>query len=218
MPAKLLLPLFALAILLSACSSDRELPVEPPVAAVDSSLGSMGSSSSQSSIAMDDSEELMVGTMEYTADLSQSFIAFTGAKGDIIAHEGRFEDIDFSMTVTDGSPTDLFITFAIDSIVTDNEKLTTHLKSADFFDATTFPEATFIADSFVDSGKGMYAITGMFTMHGVTKKEIVTAKITSTYLTATHVLDRTDYGIGGTTEGLKAVDAAVPLEIKVVFN
>ncbi|MDA0375736.1 MAG: YceI family protein [bacterium] len=122
------------------------------------------------------------------------------------------------MTVAHGSPTDLFITFAIDSIVTDNEKLTTHLKSADFFDATTFPEAIFIADSFVDSGEGIYAITGMLTMHGVTKKEIVTAKITSTYLTATHVIDRTDYGIGGPADGLKAVDPAIPLDIKVVFN
>ncbi|MBT4120325.1 MAG: YceI family protein [Candidatus Peribacter sp.] len=224
MSPKLLLPLFALAILLSACGTtvineeDRELPEQPPVAAEDSSLGSTGNSSSQLSIAPMKKEGDKAEPMEYTADLSQSFIAFTGAKGNIVSHEGKFEDFDLSLTVVNGEPTALTATFNIESMVTDSEGLTTHLKSADFFDAATFPESSFVADSITSTGEDMYAITGTLNLHGVSKTEIINAKITQSYLTVNHTLDRTDYGIGGSTEGVKAVDAAVPLEIKVVFN
>ncbi len=220
MSPKLLVPLFALAVLLSACGStviteeDRVLPENPLAAVEKSSVGSQGYSSSNASVF----SAITEGTYEErAADLSQSFIAFTGSKGDIISHEGKFENIDFSITLTDSLLTDLTITIGIDSIVADPEKLTNHLKSSDFFDAATFSEAVFVAESFVNTGGDEYAITGTLSLHGVSKKEIINATITQQYLTTNFTIDRTAYGIGAPPEGLKAIDAAVPMEVKVVF-
>ena len=57
----------------------------------------------------------------------------------------------------------------IDSIDTNQAQRDEHLKSADFFDAATYPELTFVSTSFEKQGEGEYKITGDLTLHGVTK-------------------------------------------------
>ena len=56
------------------------------------------------------------------------------------------------------------------SVSTNNEQRDEHLKSADFFDAATFPIITFTATKYssVDND-GSYELTGDLTLHGVTK-------------------------------------------------
>ena len=64
------------------------------------------------------------------------------------------------------------ITFTADihSINTGNEQRDGHLKSADFFDAATFPQITFVATgtTLVDND-GSYDMSGDLTIKGVTK-------------------------------------------------
>lgn len=55
-----------------------------------------------------------------------------------------------------------------DSITTNNEQRDQHLKSADFFDAASFPKLSFSATKLAGKGDGEYELTGNLTLHGVT--------------------------------------------------
>ncbi len=57
----------------------------------------------------------------------------------------------------------------MNTIDTDNDKRDAHLKTADFFDATKFPEILFESTSFKKDGNGIFTITGNLTLHGITK-------------------------------------------------
>ncbi len=56
----------------------------------------------------------------------------------------------------------------VDSIHTNNEQREQHLKSADFFDAATYPKMSFTSTNFTVKGDGEYELAGNLTMHGVT--------------------------------------------------
>jgi polyisoprenoid-binding protein YceI len=107
----------------------------------------------------------------FSFDPSSSTIGYTGKKitG---SHSGRFGA--FTGEVRVGKdPASSGVTLAIDmgSITSDNEKLTGHLKSAEFFDVATFPQATFASTSITADGTGgaTHTVRGNLTLHGVTK-------------------------------------------------
>ena len=58
----------------------------------------------------------------------------------------------------------------IDSFV---PKLDEHLKSADFFDAGQFPQATFKSTSVRATGEGRLEVTGNLELHGVTRPVVL---------------------------------------------
>ena len=58
----------------------------------------------------------------------------------------------------------------MNSIYTDNEKLTEHLKSEDFFHVEDFPMARFDLDEAVAKGDDLYELSGTLDLHGVAKK------------------------------------------------
>jgi len=92
------------------------------------------------------------------------------------------------------------ITLDIDttSLFTDFDKLTTHLKSPDFFETRRFPTARFESTK-IQNGEGTTQITGKLTLHGVTKEITVPAKVEVTdaglKLTSEFTVNRLDYGI-----------------------
>ena len=55
----------------------------------------------------------------------------------------------------------------------DNDKLTGHLKSPDFFDVAKFPTITFKSKSIAAAGAGKAKVTGDLTLHGVTKEVVL---------------------------------------------
>jgi len=90
----------------------------------------------------------------------------------------------------------------IDTGVADRDK---HLRSADFFDVEKFPEISFKSKSIKATGKDTYAVTGAFTMHGVTKEVTLPVAFNGTakdpwggqragFSTET-TINRKDYGI-----------------------
>ncbi len=157
------------------------------------------------------------------ADKEESFIAFTGAKGSIISHEGAFDDYDFSLTLSEIDPgdledADLTVTVQIESIRTDTDLLTTHLLSSDFFDAEKFPQAVFIADTITEIGPDMYRIDGGLAIKDVALPISVEAEITDQSFVAEFVIDRTDYGVGEPTGGVFTdIDHDIPVEVHIVF-
>lgn len=83
---------------------------------------------------------------------------------------GTFTDWDGTIT---GDPADwkdgsVVVKIRTASISTNNARRDTHLRSADFFDATTYPELTFKSTSVAVSGQSI-TLNGDLTMRGVTR-------------------------------------------------
>jgi polyisoprenoid-binding protein YceI len=124
-----------------------------------------------------------------------STISFVGSKV-TGSHEGGFKEFSGTIEVADGkiAPASK-ITIQMDSLWSDNDRLTGHLKNADFFDVPTFPTAEFVVTSMNDSGE----LTGNLTMHGVTKSITFPSDVeiagSSVSLKAEFDIKRFDWGI-----------------------
>ncbi len=98
-------------------------------------------------------------------------VGFVGSKV-TGTHEGGFEDFDGEVVMTSDSPEGATVNVTIDtnSLWSDDERLTGHLKSADFFDVETYPTATFNSTAIAANDDGTYTLTGNLDLHGVTKQ------------------------------------------------
>jgi len=141
---------------------------------------------------------------------STSTIGWVGAKltGD---HTGGFESFEGRVEL-DARGRIEGLSFEVDttSIFSDNDMLTGHLKSADFFDVETYPSATFVS---TDVKKGLdrafakdptakgatHTITGKLTIRGITKTIKFPAKIQKTRKSVTA---STEFSINRTSFGL----------------
>ncbi len=107
-----------------------------------------------------------------------SSIGFVGSKltG---RHDGGFHSFEGEIRLVDGDPTRSSVELSIDttSLWADNEKLTGHLKSPDFFDVATYPTAAFQSTEINPDGDH-YQMVGNLTLHGITKKISFPAHIT----------------------------------------
>ncbi len=105
-------------------------------------------------------------------------IKFVGTKKDG-KHEGTFKKVEGTLSVdaADISKSKLSVTIDIESMTTDADKLTAHLKSPDFFDAKANPTAKFVATAIkAGATKDTYSITGDLTLLGKTHPVIFEAK------------------------------------------
>jgi polyisoprenoid-binding protein YceI len=133
--------------------------------------------------------------------LGDSTIGFTGSKV-TGSHDGGFRSFEGSFVLEGGQLVgdDNHIVIQMDSAWSDSDRLTGHLISADFFEVETYPEASFkVTAATPESDTMTYALTGDFTLHGVTKHIMFPATITQegdTFgLKSEFVIKRTDYGI-----------------------
>jgi polyisoprenoid-binding protein YceI len=99
---------------------------------------------------------------------SESTVGFIGSKvtGN---HNGGFKNVAGTINVDGGKITGTpEIKIGMKSIWTDTDRLTGHLRSADFFDVEKFPISTFSVTAIEGTGP-TNKITGNLEMHGVTK-------------------------------------------------
>ena len=98
---------------------------------------------------------------------------------------GGFKKFEGTLNVADGKlvAAGSKIVIDMDSIWTNSEKLTTHLKNADFFNVPEIPTTTFEATGITET-EGNMEITGDLTMHGVKKSISFPAEFTVTDETA----------------------------------
>ncbi|MCI0703017.1 MAG: YceI family protein [Planctomycetia bacterium] len=133
---------------------------------------------------------------KYTLTGDNAKITFVGSKPDG-KHEGGFKKLTGTATVTDGTLSKIEVEIDTDSLYSDDEKLTRHLKSPDFFGTKDNPKATFKTTKIEKADKG-YKITGDLTMLGKTKSVSFPATVTAgeTFgLTAEFKIDRTQWGM-----------------------
>jgi polyisoprenoid-binding protein YceI len=135
------------------------------------------------------------------ADPAASSIGFVGAKitGD---HSGSFKTFTGETVVEGTAPKSVKFTIETGSVTSDDEKLTGHLKSPDFFDVEKFPKAEFVSTAIVAktaAGGATHEITGDLDLHGVKKAITFPATITietaSAKGTAEFKINRKDFSI-----------------------
>ncbi len=107
---------------------------------------------------------------DWNLDTSHSSVTFEVRHMAIAKVKGGFGDFSGTITGEPGKPG----TFSVEAVIqaasidTGNEKRDEHLRSADFFDAATFPTITFRSTGVkMDGDEG--TLTGELTMHGVTR-------------------------------------------------
>jgi polyisoprenoid-binding protein YceI len=162
-------------------------------------------------------------------DAAHSKVVFTVTHMMISEVSGNFRDVSATLTQPNqdltGSKVDVTIKAA--SINTDNEMRDNHLRSADFFDVTKYPEITFQSASFEKTGSDTYLIKGTLTMHGISKPVDLTAKflgqmknsrgMTITGFKATTVINRTDFGLVW-NKTLEAGGVLVSEKVEITIN
>jgi len=148
----------------------------------------------------------------WTYDKAHAKVGFTVTHLMISDVEGSFKKATATLTTTKDDFTDAVVEMTAEaaSINTDHEKRDAHLQSADFFDVAQFPSITFKSTSFKKAkGANTYTVQGNLTMHGITKPVTLTAvaktgthpmnKKTIAGFKVTGTLNRSDFGIGGST-------------------
>ncbi len=127
-------------------------------------------------------------------------IGFVGSKV-TGSHEGGFEAFEGTATVVDGQIVGSKVELTIDttSLWADSERLTGHLKSADFFEVETYPTSSFASSSIAAQEDGTYLVTGALDLHGVEKEISFPASIELTaegfQAKAEFSINRFDFGI-----------------------
>lgn len=153
---------------------------------------------------------------------SGSTVNFVGSKV-TGSHSGGFKTVTGHFTLKDGAlaGNDHKVVIDINSIWSDSDQLTGHLKSADFFDAEKFPESTFVATSIEKKSDTAYEVSGNFTLHGVTKNITFPATVTesgdSVKIESKFDINRQDFGIvyPGKAEDLIRNEVVIELKLEV---
>ncbi len=122
----------------------------------------------------------------------------------------------------DATKASITVKIPLSSLSTNVPELDEHLRSADFFDAAKFPDATFTSTK-IDKGDApnLFVVAGDLTMHGVTKPVTLAATVVRIGVNprsnlptigfdATATLKRSDFGLG---KFVPQVSDAIPMHI-----
>ncbi|MFL5613061.1 MAG: YceI family protein [Gemmatimonadaceae bacterium] len=145
----------------------------------------------------------------FEIDPMHSTVAFAPTILGAVKVRGRFRDFAGTVIVDERRPERSSVSVVIQtkSLTTDMDFRDDHLRSPDFFDVKQFPTIEFVSDRITPS-KGGATIAGNLTMHGVTKRVVLPAKMLlaprlvgttpTVAFSATLKLSRASFGIAGT--------------------
>ncbi|WP_446743317.1 YceI family protein [Silvibacterium acidisoli] len=144
--------------------------------------------------------------------------------------KGTFSGLSGTLVEDPANPASDTVEAVIDiaTISTGDAQRDGHLKSADFFDAETYPQITFKSTSVVKKDEGAYEVTGDLTIHGMTKP--VTLEVegpsapgkdpwgnTRIGLSATTKVNRKDFGLTWNS-ALETGGVLVGEEVKITLE
>ena len=163
---------------------------------------------------------VLLGTQAFATDFpltgGNTKVEFVGTKPGG-RHAGGFAKLDGKASVDGTDPATLKIDVTLDtnSLYSDSDKLTAHLKAPDFFSVKDYPKATFKSTKVEKTAAG-YAVTGDLTMLGKTKSVTMPAAVTVTAnaltLKSEFKINKTDWGM---TYGKGKIDDEVTLKVSV---
>jgi len=141
------------------------------------------------------------------------------------SHQGSFKQFSGSIDLAPNNLPGSRVTVDIDtsSVQTDEEQLTGHLKTPDFFDVAKFPKATFASTKIEpnNAGGATHTVTGNFELHGIKKSISFPATIQvasdSVSVNAEFSINRKDFGLlyPGKADDLIRDGVVIKLTIKV---
>jgi polyisoprenoid-binding protein YceI len=119
------------------------------------------------------------------------------------SHNGSFKQFSGTIDLVNNSieSSRVEIDIETNSVVTDEDALTKHLQTPDFFDVAKFPKATFVSTKIEPGIKAgtTHEVTGNFDLHGVKKSITFPATIhltpESVTVEAEFSINRKDFGI-----------------------
>jgi polyisoprenoid-binding protein YceI len=168
-----------------------------------------------------------LGAERLVISLENSKVEFVAAKV-TRSHNGSFKQFAGTIDLLPHSIEGSRVTIDIDtgSVATDEDALTAHLKTPDFFDVAKFPKATFVSTNVstkiepgIKAGT-THEITGNFDLHGVKKSITFPATIhvtpESVAVDAEFSINRKDFGIvfAGKADDLIRDGVVIKLTIK----
>ncbi len=147
-----------------------------------------------------------MATTTWKIDAAHTDIGFSTKHMMVTTVRGRFTDVDGTITVDEENPTTAKVDMKVKtaSVSTGNDKRDGHLRSADFFDADTYPEIGIAVTSIEHVSGEDYKVTADLTIRDTTRP--LTAKVTNlgfyqgfqgrrVGFEATAILNREDWGL-----------------------
>jgi len=165
----------------------------------------------------------------YTIDPVHSSVGFS-IRHVISKVPGRFTQFSGIITVDRDNLENSSVTATIDvgSINTDNEKRDADLKSAGYFNASSFASMTFKSKSWKKTGENAFDVTGDLTIRGVTKEVVLKVYLLGfgpgmmgaqlSGWDATVTINRDDFGVTGPAYADKMLGKDVGVSISVEAN
>jgi len=167
----------------------------------------------------------------WSLDAGHSRLGFTVKHMGVSETVGQFDKFDVKITTpnADFTGATLELTAEAKTINTYLSMRDDHLRSADFFEVDKYPTITFKSTSVKKLKGNKYAITGDFTMHGVTKTVVLAAVHAGTTknragadlagLKVTGVIKRSEYNVGATLPNTVVADEIyLNADLEVVKN
>ncbi len=117
--------------------------------------------------------------MAWEIDAAHSWIEFSVKHMMVTTVKGRFTKYSGVVELDEQNPSasTVDVTIDVNSVYSGDEKRDGHLRSADFFDAETYPTITYKSTKVEEIGDDRFRITGDLTMHGVTKEVVFDANL-----------------------------------------
>ena len=147
-----------------------------------------------------------MATTTWKIDAAHTDIGFSTKHMMVTTVRGRFTDVDGTITVDEENPTTAKVDMKVRtaSVSTGNDKRDGHLRSADFFDAETYPEIGIAVTSIEHVSGEDYKVTADLTIRDTTRP--LTVKVTNlgfyqgfqgrrVGFEATATLNREDWGL-----------------------
>jgi len=109
---------------------------------------------------------------KYTIDSAHTVVGFVARHMMFNKVRGHFDTVNATIEFDPANPaaSTLSVEVEINSVNTGNTDRDNHLRSADFFDAATYPMMTFVSKHVQVTGANTGIITGDLTIKGVTKE------------------------------------------------
>ncbi|KXV35208.1 polyisoprenoid-binding protein [Gluconobacter thailandicus] len=123
-------------------------------------------------------------------------------------YSGQFSNVSGSLKLDAAHPSasKLSVTIPVSSVATSSTVLTDELKNNEWFDATKYPDATFVSTEVSPAGAEDAVVSGNLTLHGVTKPVVLHVhfvgagmnpmdKAYTVGFQATGTIHRSDFGV-----------------------
>ena len=141
------------------------------------------------------------------------------------SHNGSFKKFTGAIDLVGNAVENSRVSIDIEtnSVVTDEDGLTKHLQTPDFFDVAKYPKATFTSTKIeaANAGGATHSVTGNFELHGVKKSITFPAMIQvapdSVSVNAEFSINRQDFGLvyPGKADDLIRDGVVIKLTVKV---